>query len=172
LDAPPERIVVGRIVKPHGINGELVVQVLTDSPERFARGARVEAGDPDGERRTLTIRATRQDRGRLLVRFREVPDRTAADSMRGALLSIAGRDVAPPPEGEFYPWQLEGMEVVGEDGARLGLLARVLEGAASDLWVVDTGSGEVLVPAVPEFVRRVDLETKSIVIHVIPGLFG
>jgi 16S rRNA processing protein RimM len=168
---PPERVVVGRIVKPHGINGELVVLVLSDAPERFARGSRLEAGDPEGERMPVTVRSTRDDRGRLLVRFYQVPDRAGADALRGALLSISRTDAAPPPEGAYYDWQLEGLEVVDEDGAPLGRLARVLEGAASDLWVVDTGEREVMVPAVEEFVRRVDLESGRIVVHVIPGLF-
>ena len=172
---PPARIVVGRIVKPHGIRGELVVEVLSDAAERFARGAVLEAGDPqadsEGIRRTMTVRSTRDDRGRLLVHFAEVRDREAADAARGLLLSIARDDAAPPPEGTFYDWQLEGLAVEDEDGRRLGTLARVEQAPAQDLWVVDTGDGEVMVPAVDEFVRRVDLEGSRIVLHVIPGLF-
>jgi 16S rRNA processing protein RimM len=168
---PPDRIVVGRIVKPHGINGELIVEVQSDSPDRFARGSKLEAGEPDGERRRLTVRSTRDDRGKLLVRFHQISDRSAADGLRGKLLSIARADVAPAAEGSYYDWQLEGLEVVDEDGARLGTLARVAPGTSSDHWIVDTGSGEVMVPAVPEFIRRVDLESGRIVVHVIPGLF-
>jgi 16S rRNA processing protein RimM len=167
----PERLVVGRIVKPHGLNGELIVEVLSDAPERFVRGSKLEAGDPDGERRRLTVRSTRTDRGKLLVRFAQIPDRTAADAMRGALLSIASADAAPAPAGSYYDWQLEGLEVVDEGGGRLGRLARVMTGAASDHWIVDTGHEEVMVPAVEEFVRLVDLEGGRIVLHVIPGLF-
>jgi 16S rRNA processing protein RimM len=168
---PPARVVVGRIVKPHGIKGELVVEVLSDAAERFARGSKLQAGDPDGERKTLTVRSTRDDRGRLLVRFAEVRDRDAADAARGLLLSIAREDVAALPEGTFYDWQLEGLAVEDEDGRRLGALARVEQGIGQDRWVVDTGRGEVQVPAVEEFVRRVDLEGGKIVLHLIPGLF-
>jgi len=171
VGGPPERVVVGRIVKSHGIRGEVVVETLTDVPGRFKAGARFDAGDPDGERTPVTVRSVRDDRGRLLVRFAETPDRTAADALRGALLTIAGGDAAPLPEGSYYAWQLEGLDVVDDDGASLGRLARVLEGAASDLWVVDTGEREVLVPAVPEFVREVDLDARRVVIHPIPGLF-
>jgi 16S rRNA processing protein RimM len=172
---PPARIVVGRIVKPHGIQGEVVVEVLSDAAERFARGSTFEAGDPaadsEGARRTLTVGSTRDDRGRLLIRFAEVRDRAAAEAARGLLLSIAHDDAAPLPEGTFYDWQLEGLDVEDEDGGRLGTLARVEPAPAQDLWVVDTGDGEVMVPAVDEFVRRVDLERGKIVLHVIPGLF-
>lgn len=167
----PARLVVGRIVKPHGVRGEMLVEMLSDAPGRYAPGAHMDAGDPDGERRTLTVRATRNDRGRSLVQFEEVTDRETAEALRNALLSISARDAAPLADGTYYEWQLEGLEVVGEDGVRLGTFARVLEGGGGDLWVVDTGEREVLVPAVEEFVRRVDLESGRIVVHAIPGLF-
>ncbi|MFY9588406.1 MAG: ribosome maturation factor RimM [Actinomycetota bacterium] len=166
----PARLVVGRIVKPHGLRGEMVVEVLSDAPERFAPGGRIDAGDPDGARRTLTVRATRNDRGRSLVTFEEVTDRDAAEALRGALLSIAREDAVPLEDGMYYEWQLEGLTVADEDGRTVGTFVRVLEGGGGDLWVVDTGEKEVLVPAVEEFVRRVDLEGGRIVLHVIPGL--
>ena len=171
MGGPPERIVVGRIVKSHGIRGEVVVESLTDSPDRFHVGARFEATTLEGPPRALKVRSVRDDRGRLLVRFAETPDRTAADSFRGAFLTIAGVAAAPLPEGSYYPWQLEGLDVVDEDGVRLGRLARVDRSAASDLWVVDADGHEVLVPAVPEFIRDVDLDARRVVVHVIPGLF-
>lgn len=173
MGGPPDRVVVGRIVKSHGTRGEVVIESLTDAPERFRAGARLQAMTPDGSSsRRMTVRSVRNDRGRLLVRFAETPDRTAADTMRGLLLTIAGDAAAPLPDGEYYAWQLEGLAVFDENGEGLGTLARVEHGAASDLWIVDADGREVLVPAVPEFVREVDLESRRIVIHVIPGLFG
>ena len=167
----PDRIVVGRIVKAHGTAGEVLVEVLSDAPDRFAPGARVEAGDLEGERRPLTVRKSRVDRGKLLVSFQGIKSRDQAASVRGSVLSIAATDVAPPPEGTWYEWQIVGLEVFDEDGARLGELVRVDERAGNDLWVVDTGDGEAMVPAVEEFIRSVDLESKRIVVRVIPGLF-
>jgi 16S rRNA processing protein RimM len=168
--AAPERVVVGRVLRAHGVRGEVVVEVLSDAPERFARGSRMDAGDPAGERTTLTVAAARPHRGRLLVRFAEVRDRTAAEALRGAPLSIPGEAAAPPPPGSYYAWQLEGLEVVDEAGERLGVLARVLRRPGNDLWVVRTGAGEALVPAVQEFVRAVDLDGGRIVLRPIPGL--
>jgi 16S rRNA processing protein RimM len=168
----PERIVVGRIVKPHGINGEVLVEVLSDAPGRFENGSVVEAGDPDGERRRLTVRSTRDDRGKLLVRFKEVPDRTVAEAFHGALLSIGGDEAAPLPEGSYYDWQLEGLAVHDEDGTPLGTLVRVDRGAGPDHWIVETRRGEVMVPAVDEFIRSIDLDARTVVVHTIPGLFG
>lgn len=168
----PERIVVGRIVKPHGIKGEVVVEVHSDSPERFARGSAVDAGDPDGsDLERLTVRKTRDDRGRLLVTFDEVSDRSGAERLHGTLLSIPAGDVAPLAEGEYYDWQLQGLPVEDEEGNVLGTLVRVDRGPASDLWIVDADGAEVMVPAVEEFVRDVDLGAGKIVISPIPGLF-
>ena len=171
MGSAPERIVVGRIVKPHGTTGEVVVEVLSDAPDRFAAGTRLEAGDLDGKRSPLTVRKARNDRGRLLVTFTQVSDRAAAERVRGALLSIPAADVAPPSEGTYYEWQIRGLEVVDEEGRGLGTLDRVIERAGNDVWVIDTGDGEAMVPAVEEFIRSVDLETRKIVVHVIPGLF-
>lgn len=171
MGSAPDRIVVGRIVKPHGTTGEVVVEVLSDAPDRFAAGARLEAGDPAGKRAALTVRKARDDRGRLLVTFRQIADRAAAEAIRGALLSIPAADVAPPAEGTFYEWQIRGLSVIDEEGNALGTLDRVIERAGNDVWVIDTGDGEAMVPAAEEFIRSVDLEAGQIVIHVIPGLF-
>jgi 16S rRNA processing protein RimM len=171
VGSAPERIVVGKIVKPHGTQGEVVVEVFSDAPERFAPRARLEAGDPTGERTTLIVRKARHDRGRLLVTFAKIAGRDAAASLRGKLLSIPGAKAAPPAEGTYYPWQLEGLEAVDEEGRRLGRLVRVVERAGNDVWVIDTGDGEAMVPAVEEFIRSVDLDAGRIVIHVIQGLF-
>jgi len=116
VGSTPERLVVGRIAKLHGLNGEVVVEVLSDAPDRFARGSKVQAGDPDAATRTLTVSTARVHQNRLLVRFYEVPDRSTAEPLHGALLSIAASDAAPLPEGRYYSWQLEGLEVVDEEG--------------------------------------------------------
>jgi 16S rRNA processing protein RimM len=171
VGSAPERVVVGRIVKPHGTDGEVLVEVLSDAPDRFAPGARMEAGDPDGDRIPVVVQQSRRDRDRLLVSFSRVTDRDAAAGLRGKLLSIPASDAAPPAEGAYYEWQIVGLEAFDEDGVRLGTIRGVVERAGNDLWVIDTGHGESMVPAVEEFIRSVDLDAGRIVIHVIPGLF-
>jgi 16S rRNA processing protein RimM len=164
--------VVGRIVRPHGLRGEVVVEVLTDVPERFSPGARLGLGDPEGEPRDVVVLSARPDRRRLLVRFRALSDRAAAEAVRGELLSIPTEDASPPPEGSFYPHQIEGLLVTDEGGRPLGTLARALAGGANDVWVVDTGSAEVMVPAVADIVRSVDLDAGVIVVRPLPGMFA
>ena len=87
---PPARLVVGRVLRPHGVRGELSVEVLSDAPERFAPGAELGVGDPDGPSplESATVRAARLHQGRLLLTLEGVEDRDAADRFRGAWLSI------------------------------------------------------------------------------------
>ncbi|MGH4023033.1 MAG: ribosome maturation factor RimM [Pseudonocardiaceae bacterium] len=162
------RRVVGRVGRPHGLRGEVTVQVRTDSPEqRFALGARFGAG-PD---RTLTVAAVRPHAGALRVRFDGVSDRAAANGLRGALLTI---DIADLPEledpEEYYDHQLEGLVAVGLDGAVLGTVQEVVHAPASDLLVVQTAGGEALVPFVRDIVSEVDLDSGRMVLDPPAGL--
>jgi len=164
----PDRLVVGRIVKAHGIRGEVGVDVLSDAPERFAPGSRVGAGDPP---RRLTVQSVRDHQGRLLVKFAEVPDRTAAEAIRGLVLSIDAAEARPLPEGSWYPHQLEDLDVVDEQGARLGRWVRAEESPAHDVWVVDVDGREVLIPAIADLIVGVELDARRIVVRPMPGLF-
>lgn len=165
------RLVVGRIVTAHGIRGECVVDVMSDAPDRFDPGRTVQLDEPDGYR-TLTVAKSRPHKDRLLVLFDEVPDRTAAETLRGRWLTIGAEEAADLPEGQFYPHQIEGFAVFDEQGTTLGNLASVLEYPAHDIWVVRTPDGrEVMVPAVQEFIRAVDDEARTIVLAPIEGMF-
>ena len=160
--------VVGRIGKPHGLRGEVAVQVRTDFPEqRFVIGAQLSADTG----RTLTVQAVRPHGGALLVRFTGVADRDAAAQLAGLVLTA---DVTALPElddpDEFYDHQLEGLAAVGPDGALLGTVREVVHAPASDLLVLQTGHGEALVPFVREIVPQVDLAGRRVVVDPPPGL--
>ena len=161
-----ERLVVGRIAKAHGIHGEVAIDVLTDEPARFARGARVFAGD-----RVLTVATSRAHHDRLLVRFEEIPDRSAAEILAGTDLTIPVADARPLDDWSFYPHQLVGLTVSDETGRTLGKMERVEESPGSDLWVVRAHGRDVLVPAVRDIVLSVDLDEKTIVLRPPEGLF-
>ena len=162
----PARLLVGRVAKAHGIRGEVAVEVVSQAPGRFEPGSTMLHRDA-----TLTVEAVRPHQGRLLVKFEEVPDRTAAEALRGARLEIEGAEAAELDEGSFYPWELEGFAVEHVSGEALGTLVRVEEYPANDLWVVDAGGREVLVPAVSAIVTSVDVDTRRIVIDPPEGLF-
>ncbi len=174
-------VMVGRIGRPHGLRGHLVIDVRTDEPEvRFTPGAvlRTEAGpsaSPEALRVSqLTVESARWHQERLLLTFAEVPDRTAAERIRGLLLFVdVPADAVPEDPEEFYDHQLLGLAVVDEAGATLGTLTRVQHGAAQDLLVVTTTDGrDALVPFVKALVPQVDLAAGHIVVADRPGLIA
>ena len=168
----PARLVVGRVLRPHGIGGEVLVEVLSDTPERFAGGAALDAGDPDvpAALRHLTVEGARSHQGRLLVRFAGVGDRDGAESLRASLLSIpleAARQLGPD---EYWRHQLIGLTVVDHDGQPRGTVTEVLPGAAHDQLQVRRPDGsEVLVPTVAALIQ-VDLAAGRVEVDAIPGL--
>jgi 16S rRNA processing protein RimM len=169
----PDVRVVGRVVKPHGIRGELVVDVHTDSPEeRFTPGAVLATRARNGTSGTVTVAAVRPHTGRLLVTFEGVAGRDAAEAMRGLLLLVDASDIAPSDDPEeFYDHELEGLVVVDVRGERVGVVAEVLHTAASDLLAVRRdGGGEALVPFVTEIVPTVDVAAGRVVIDPPEGL--
>ncbi|ONH31227.1 ribosome maturation factor RimM [Pseudofrankia asymbiotica] len=172
-----DAIVVGRIGKAHGVRGDVTIDVRTDVPERrFAVGARLDRSS-DGP--DLVIAESRWHSGRLLLRFEGVADRTAAEALRGTVLTIdadqAG-DAADPDEpdddGEFW-WDrdLVGLRAVAPDGSPLGEVTDIVHTAAGELLAIGKpGGGEHLVPFVHEIVPTVDRAGGRIVVDAPPGL--
>jgi 16S rRNA processing protein RimM len=166
-------LVVGRVVRAHGVTGELVVEVRTDDPDtRFAPGTTLRAKPSrGGTERDYVVESAREHSGRLLVRLDGVADRTAADSMRGTLFVVDSADLPPIEEpDEFYDHQLEGLQVVTTTGTAVGSVAEVLHTGAGELLSVRTEDGEVLVPFVSAIVTSVSLADQTIEIDPPDGL--
>ena len=167
-------LVVGRVVRAHGITGELVVEVRTDDPDaRFAPGTRLRARPPGGgPQRTYVIDSAREHSGRLLVRLEGVADRNAADALRGNIFLVdsEGLPQIDDPD-EFYDHQLEGLRVVTTDGRLVGNVNEVLHTAAGELLSVTSETGaEILVPFVSAIVTEVSLESQTVEIDPPEGL--
>ena len=166
-------LVVGRVVRAHGVTGEVVVEVRTDDPEtRFAPGTTLRAKPSrGGPERDYVVESAREHSGRLLVRLDGVADRTGADSLRGTLFVVDSADLPPIEEpDEFYDHQLEGLKVVTTTGTPVGSVAEVLHTAAGELLSVRTEDGEVLVPFVSAIVTSVSLADQTIEIDPPEGL--
>ncbi len=168
-------VVVGRIGKPHGLRGEVTVELRTDEPDRrFTVGTTLRAEPPrdsPGRLHALTIAATRWHQQTLLLTFEELADRNAAEAARGTLL-FSTVDPAARPEDpeEFYTHQLVGLAAYDEEGALLGEVTGVVPGA-QDLVVIRTPDGrEALVPFVSALVPDVDLDGGRLVVADRPGL--
>ncbi|HEY2308460.1 MAG TPA: ribosome maturation factor RimM [Streptosporangiaceae bacterium] len=169
-----ESLVVGRILRPHGLRGELSVEVRTDDPgERFAAGS-VLATDPV-EAGPLTVTASRWHSGRLLVSFAGIEDRGDAEALRGIWLTIAAADISLPQDpDEFHDHHLTGLTVVTVSGDLVGTVTDVLH-TGQDLLAVTPPPGtsrqaEVLVPFVAAIAVEVDLAGGRLVIDPPPGL--
>jgi 16S rRNA processing protein RimM len=160
-------VLVGTIGRAHGIRGELSVHVRTDEPERrFAAGAVLRTS-----RGALTVAATRWHQSRLLVRFEEVPDRTAAEQLRGLELRMdVAADERPDDPEEYYDHQLVGLQGVARDGRVLGQVAEVLHLPMQDMLVLRHEGRDQLVPFVADIVPVVDLAAGRVVVEDLPGL--
>lgn len=165
------QVIVGRIGRPHGLRGEVGVEVRTDEPDRrFAVGARVLTDTVPA--RTLTVASVRWHSGRLLVGLEGVPDRTAAEALRNVVvLSEVDEDEKPDDPEEFYDRDLVGLTVREESGAEVGSVAAVVHLPSQDLLEVSRPDGRtVLVPLVADLVPTVDVGGGFVVVADRPGL--
>ncbi|MCW2663097.1 MAG: hypothetical protein JWP83_4249 [Mycobacterium sp.] len=166
-------LTVGRVVKAHGIGGELVVEIRTDDPAaRFAPGNTLRAKNSrHGEERSYVVDQAREHGARLLVRLAGVDDRDAADALRGSLFVVDSDELPPIDEPDtYYDHQLEGLHVRTTTGLDVGVVAEVLHTAAGELLAVRRDSGEVLVPFVSAIVTSVSLDDRLIDIDPPDGL--
>jgi 16S rRNA processing protein RimM len=167
-------LVVGRVVKAHGITGEIVVEVRTDDPDaRFTSGVTLRGRAKGGAERSFTVESVREHGGRLLVRLTGVADRNAADELRGTVFVVDTADLpAIDDPDEFYDHELEGLRMVCADGTPVGKVSEVLHTAAGELLAVkaDADGREVLVPFVSAIVTSVSREDATIVIDPPDGL--
>jgi len=163
------QVTVGRIGRPHGIRGDVVVGVRTDEPElRFALGSRLDTDPPDVG--PLTVAAMRWHSGELLIRFEGYRDRTAAEELRGTWLRVDSSTLAPSGDPDvFHDHELIGLTVRTVDGDDVGVVEDVLH-PAQDVLSVRGASGEILVPFVKAIVTDVDIKGGVVVIDPPPGL--
>ncbi len=160
------QVVIGRIGRAHGIRGELNVDIRTDEPDRrFAPGSSVICGD-----RTLTVATARHHSGRLVVAFREIADRTAAEGLHGKILEaeIDPSDVPDDPD-EFYDHQLVGLEA-RSDGAVVGTVTGIVHGPHQDTLTIEVDGREVFVPFVTALVPEVNVVGGFVTLNEINGL--
>jgi 16S rRNA processing protein RimM len=170
-DQRGDLVTVGLIATAHGIRGELVVDALTDDPGRFEPGAVLLLEAPGRAAVRRRVLGARPHGHRLLVLLEGVPDRTAAEALRGGRLCVREADLPQLPAGRVWVHELPGMAVLDEAGDELGAVDRVLETGGDRLVLVVRGPrGEALVPFVEPIVRAVDRAARRITIRPIEGL--
>ena len=171
LDPRGDLVAVGLIAKVHGIGGEVVVHPLTDDPGRFKVGATVLLEVPGAPASPRLILGSRMHQQRYLVLLEGVPDRTAAEALRGVRLCVREADLPVLPPGQVWLHDLPGMAVQTEEGEMLGTVHQVLEtGEERRLLVVRGVRGEVLVPFIEQFVLSIDRDARRIKVRLLEGL--
>ncbi|WIM88270.1 ribosome maturation factor RimM [Candidatus Mycobacterium wuenschmannii] len=166
-------LTVGRVVKAHGVTGELVVDIRTDDPElRFAPGSTLRGKGSNRKEHTYTVETVRPHGSRLLLRLEGVADRDAADALRGTVFVVDSADLPPIDEDDtYYDHQLEGLRVRTTAGLELGTVAEVLHTAAGELLAVTRADApELLVPFVSAIVTSVSLDDGVVDIDPPDGL--
>lgn len=164
------KLMIGRVIKSHGIRGEVSIEAETDDPDtRFAVGELLD-GKQGGREHTLTVESMRPHKGRLLVKFEEVTDRNTADSLRGTQFFAEPREAADDDSEGFYDHELEGLRVLHE-GNEIGEITGVLHvSERQTLEVRRSGGGDLLIPFVLDIVPEVDLEAGTVTITPPEGL--
>jgi len=181
----PSTVLVGRILRPHGVRGELVVEALTDVPDRLAPGSTLLLADAEAAPRPIPglppeveVADSRPHKSGALVRFAGVEDRDRAELFRGTWLAVSRSRVPEPPAGTYYHYELLGCRC--RDGGRdLGSVVDLLEDGGGLLLIVETretdgtaaeGRRRVPVPFVQSFIREIDVARGTIDLELPPGL--
>jgi 16S rRNA processing protein RimM len=173
--ADPHFLVVGQIVRGHGVRGELRVKLVTHYPERLAHLEELALSvkdDPDvDEVEYYEVENTRNHQDHLILKLEGIDDRNEADLLRGRYILVPLDEAVPLEEDEYYYFQLIGLRMVTDQGEDLGEITEILETGANNVYVVkSTQYGELLIPAIEPVVQKIDLETKQIIITPLPGL--
>ena len=165
-----ELVLVGQLAKPHGLGGEMRCRPETDYPERFLDTEELEIFFPEAPPRRVPLQSARIHKGLVLVHLLGVDDVDQAELLREARVAVGPDEVVDLEEGEYYHYQLEGLRVEDPQGCFLGRISQVLSLPAHEVYCIQGDQGEILVPAVAEYVIAVNLKQGLVVVR--PPVFA
>lgn len=173
MSQTPPFLLLGEILRPHGIRGELRMRILTDYPERIQELDAVYLGKNAHDRNPTPyeIQHIRITQGYGLLKLKALFNRNQAEEMRGLFVMVRTEDAVPLEDDEVYLFQLIGMDVYLESGDLLGTLHEVLETGANDVYIIKSKQyGEVLIPAIDETILETDVEQNRVIVRLPEGL--
>lgn len=158
---------VARVTGPRGIRGEVKIEILSDNPQRFSPGARLFCqGIPyQVERRHVVAKHA-------VLKLQGIDTRNQAEALRDQYLEVPEEELQPLASDIFYVHQIIGLEVVTTDGERLGKVVEILQTGSNDVYVVQEGKRETLIPAIGQVVKEIEVERGRMVVQMIPGLLN
>jgi 16S rRNA processing protein RimM len=164
----PDRLAIGRIVRPHGVRGELIVEPYSETIRSVDPESEVFIDSSQTPYKVLSLRSHQK---RLILRIEGCEDRETAEAFRGSELLIPTPDVEPLPDGVYYRWQILGLEVKEQAGRTLGTVTDILETGANDVYIVrGDDERELLLPAIKEVIIEVNLENGHLLVRLPDGL--
>ena len=170
LPGEPAFLAVGKLRHPHGVHGEILMEVLTDFPERLIPGAILYLSSGKDQLRLIKCRPHREG---LLMTFEGFTIPEEISQFRNQIVFVKADDRPPLADGEYYQHQLINLHVTTDAGVPVGTVAEILETGASDVLVIRPESGpEVLIPIVDAFIQSIDLTNREITVHLIPGILA
>ncbi len=160
----PVFLTIGKLQRTHGVKGEIIMEVLTDFPEKIVPGNIVHIGSSQMEYEVATVRPTAD---KMLISFKGLNDCDKASILRNQIVSIKTEDANQLPEGEYYHHEIIGMIVVEEDGNAVGTVSEILVTGANDVYIIKKENGEeLLLPAIRDAVRSIDRESRIMVVRL------
>ncbi len=164
----PVYLAVGSLRRSHGIRGDFLLDITTDFPERLKPGIQVYVGE---KKQALKITRRRPHTEGLILGFEGISNPEQAAKYRAQTIYVLADNRPPLPEGEYYHHQIIGLNVVDEAGAALGVITEIIETGANDVYVVKgADEREILLPALKEVLLDINLDTKTMRVHLLPGL--
>jgi len=166
----PTTLTIGKIVGTHGIKGEVKIVSLTDFPARFRAGLSVFISPPLPNNAKLEIERVRIGSKNILIKFKEIDDCALAETLRGSYLQVSTKEAQSLPKNTYWEHEIIGLEVITIDDEIIGRVTDILRTGSNDVYVVTSEKGELLIPAIKEIVKKIDLKNGCMLIEPMQGL--
>lgn len=163
-------ITIGKAVKPFGVKGEMKIEPMTDFPGRFKELERVYLVSPAGRELVCNVKSVRYAGETPVLLFSGYDAPEKAKALNGWFVKVPEEETVPLPEGQYYWYELIGMDVFSEDGEKLGSIVDIFETGSNDVYVMKRRGQEVYLPATKEVIKQVDRKTRRMIIHLMDGL--
>jgi 16S rRNA processing protein RimM len=163
-------IEAGAVLRPHGIRGEVIVDLKRDLLDHVTDGCELRLTSRTGGDSRREVERAREHQGRVIVKFKGCETRDDAEALRGCAVLMTREQIGPLEPGRWFVQDIVGLAVFTDEGEHLGEVAEVMSMPANDVYVVTDGGREILLPATEEVIREVDLEEGRMLVRLIEGL--
>lgn len=161
----PQFIPIARVVAPWGLHGEVKAEPLTDFSDRFVCGETIYL-----QGLAVTIESSRLHDNLVILKLATINSRDQAEEIRGLFLEVPSSQLRSLPEGEYYRFQLLGLNVLSTEGKLLGHISDVIPTGSNDVYEISSDTGVFLIPATDEVVKSIDIDKGCMIIEILKGL--